>query len=156
MIPGCDVLELEVNAVTTGVIDNISALASADGSLTFVTSLSRGKSSRAAAEADTELPTPTHVLYRSHAYRINEKPFLLGAEIPGDAHGVNLTGTLAGVSRKHCSIVRRDDDVVVDDHSTYGTYVNEERVDGSAVLAIGDRLRVGSPGVSVELIQIQD
>jgi hypothetical protein len=113
-------------------------------------------SHRAGVSTDTELPRPTHVLYRSRAYCINEKPFLLGAEIPGDAHGVNLTSALAGVSRKHCSIVRRDDEVVVEDHSTYGTFINEERVDGSAVLAIGDTLRVGSPGVSLELIQIQD
>ena len=156
MIPGCDVVELDADAVTTGVIDNISALTSADGSLGFVTSLSRGMSRGAGVSADTELPRPTHVLYRSQAYRINEKPFLLGAEIPGDAHGVNLTGALAGVSRKHCSIVHRDGAVIVEDYSTYGTFINEERVDGSAILAIGDTLRVGSPGVSLELIQMQD
>jgi pSer/pThr/pTyr-binding forkhead associated (FHA) protein len=40
----------------------------------------------------------------------------------------------------------------VEDLSTWGTFVNGERVSGRAVLAPGDRVRVGSPGVELLLI----
>jgi pSer/pThr/pTyr-binding forkhead associated (FHA) protein len=43
---------------------------------------------------------------------------------------------------------------MVEDHSTYGSYVNEERVAGRTALTVGDRLRLGSPGVTLELIQL--
>jgi hypothetical protein len=50
--------------------------------------------------------------------------------------------------------VRRNGSVIVEDHSTYGSFVNEERVVGNTVLTVGDRLRLGSPGVTLELIQM--
>jgi pSer/pThr/pTyr-binding forkhead associated (FHA) protein len=40
----------------------------------------------------------------------------------------------------------------VTDYSRYGTFVNGERIAGKAVLAAGDRLRVGTPGVVLELV----
>jgi pSer/pThr/pTyr-binding forkhead associated (FHA) protein len=43
---------------------------------------------------------------------------------------------------------------MIEDHSTYGSYVNEERVAGRTALTVGDRLRLGSPGVTLELIQL--
>lgn len=47
------------------------------------------------------------------------------------------------VSRLHCRITAGDDKLeVVDLKSTNGTFVNDQRVD-KAVLAAGDRLRVG-------------
>jgi pSer/pThr/pTyr-binding forkhead associated (FHA) protein len=50
--------------------------------------------------------------------------------------------------------VRRNGAVTVEDHSTYGSYVNDERVVGRTVLTVGDRLRLGAPGVTLELIQL--
>jgi pSer/pThr/pTyr-binding forkhead associated (FHA) protein len=41
---------------------------------------------------------------------------------------------------------------VVVDHSRYGTWLNDERVFGRATLRAGDRLRLGRPGVTLELI----
>ena len=43
---------------------------------------------------------------------------------------------------------------MIEDHSTYGSYVNEERVSGRTALTVGDRLRLGTPGVTLELIQL--
>lgn len=40
------------------------------------------------------------------------------------------------------------------DHSTYGTFVNDERVGGRVVLQAGDVLRLGAPGVSLQLIRV--
>ena len=44
--------------------------------------------------------------------------------------------------------------VVIEDHSTYGSFINDERVVGRTALTVGDRLRLGSPGVTLELIQL--
>jgi pSer/pThr/pTyr-binding forkhead associated (FHA) protein len=40
------------------------------------------------------------------------------------------------------------------DHSTYGTFVNDERVGGRLALRVGDVLRLGAPGVTLELIRV--
>jgi pSer/pThr/pTyr-binding forkhead associated (FHA) protein len=45
---------------------------------------------------------------------------------------------------------------VVEDHSSGETFVNDERVAGRAVLRVGDRLRLGSPGVELLLIATED
>ena len=65
-----------------------------------------------------------------------------------------LDGPAAGVSRSHCTLVEEGGLVQVRDHSRYGTYVNGERVSGSASLAAGDRLRVGTPGIVLELVAV--
>ncbi len=44
--------------------------------------------------------------------------------------------------------------MVVEDHSTYGSHLNGERVAGRAALVAGDRLRLGSPGIEIELIAV--
>jgi pSer/pThr/pTyr-binding forkhead associated (FHA) protein len=46
--------------------------------------------------------------------------------------------------------------VWLDDHSTYGTFVNGDRVTGRVELRASDRLRVGSPGVECELVRAVD
>jgi len=45
---------------------------------------------------------------------------------------------------------------VVEDHSTHGSFLNGQRVQGTADLAEGDRLRMGSPGIEVRLIRVMD
>jgi pSer/pThr/pTyr-binding forkhead associated (FHA) protein len=40
----------------------------------------------------------------------------------------------------------------LEDHSRYGTFLNGHRIDGSAVLQVGDSVRLGSPGHELELI----
>jgi len=41
---------------------------------------------------------------------------------------------------------------IVRDFSRYGTFLNGHRIDGSAVLQIGDSLRLGTPGFELRLI----
>lgn len=53
------------------------------------------------------------------------------------------------VSRLHCRLTASDENLeVVDLKSTNGTYVNDKRVD-KALLAAGDRLRVGRVELTV-------
>src|SRR5271170_2917471 len=49
------------------------------------------------------------------------------------------------VSRVHCTVKREGAGWSLEDHgSTYGTFVNDERVAGTRPLAVGDRLRIGN------------
>ena len=96
---------------------------------------------------------PTHVILNGRAHAIDEHPLQLGI---GDGPGrrLALSGPLAGVSRLHCTLLRRDGLAVIRDHSRYGSYVNGERVDGEAVLGVGDRLRLGTPGIVLDLVAV--
>ena len=51
---------------------------------------------------------------------------------------------IAGVSsRMHA--VERDGQALIEDHSTYGTFVNDERGARRVALRVGDRVRLGTP-----------
>ena len=99
---------------------------------------------------------PTHVLFQGRAWRISEQPLTIGWAVEGRPRALVLPNALPGISRSHCTLVRRNGAVLVEDHSTYGSYVNEEKVSGRTALTVGDRLRLGSPGVTLELIQMVD
>lgn len=96
---------------------------------------------------------PTHVLFQGRAWRISDRPLAIGWS-PASERSLVLPSAAPGVSRSHCTVVRRNGSVVVEDRSTYGSYVNEERVVGQTVLTVGDRLRLGAPGVTLEMIQL--
>jgi pSer/pThr/pTyr-binding forkhead associated (FHA) protein len=106
--------------------------------------------------ADDDRPVPTHLLAGTVAYALNETPLTIGAARAAGERGVVVDGALEGVSRRHCSIVRRGDAVVVEDHSRYGTFVNDRRISDSAPLKAGDVLRVGTPGSEFLLLEARD
>ncbi|MGI9607459.1 MAG: FHA domain-containing protein [Acidimicrobiales bacterium] len=63
----------------------------------------------------------------------------------GRAAACTLTLDDTYVSQQHASIVRRDRQHFVEDlGSTNGTFVNRERIVGSVVLRVGDRVQIGS------------
>ena len=82
-------------------------------------------------------------------------PLTLGSAVPGDRRALPLEPG-PGISRSHCTLSGEGGAVWLDDHSTYGTFVNGERVTGRVELRAGDRLRVGSPGVECELVRAVD
>ncbi len=98
---------------------------------------------------------PTHVLWEGVAHPIDPAPFLMGVAIPEGSRGLNLSGAVAGISRRHVSLRRIEGRLVAEDHSRYGSYLNGRRVDGMAVLKAGDRLRLGTPGIEVQLIEVR-
>ena len=62
----------------------------------------------------------------------------------GRGEGCDLRIPLGDVSRKHCSLIKSDDGLVIQDiGSSNGTYVNGKRVQ-EASLRPGDLIRVGS------------
>lgn len=62
----------------------------------------------------------------------------------GRGDGCHLKPKSDMVSRKHCALAVRDSKLFLEDFgSKNGTYVNDERVEGTIELKMGDELRVG-------------
>jgi predicted component of type VI protein secretion system len=95
----------------------------------------------------------THAVFEGRAHAIDGEPLVVGAG-EGSGRRIALAGSAEGISRTHCTLTRSDGRALVRDHSRYGTFVNGERVDGEAELGAGDRLRVGTPGVVIELVAV--
>jgi hypothetical protein len=113
------------------------------------------------AKATTRAPVvpadarPTHVVHQSRAYPIGERPLTLGSAVADGARALAIAPG-PGISRAHCTLASADGAVWLEDHSTYGTLVNGERISGRIELRAGDRLRLGSPGVECELVRVVD
>ena len=99
-------------------------------------------------------PAPTHVVYQGRAYPLGPEPLTIGRSTTG-LRAIALGGNLAGVSRAHCRLTLGGGDAVLEDLSSYGTFINGERVERRARLATGDRVRVGTPGIEFELVRIE-
>jgi len=103
-----------------------------------------------------ETTLPTHVVHQGRAYAVTDQPFVVGTEVPSDGRGLELPDTTSGLSNVHCSVRRSGSRVIVEDHSSQGTFLNDQRVAGTAPVAAGDRLRVGVPGVELQFITVTD
>ncbi len=99
------------------------------------------------------LPSPTHLLYEDRAHAIGPQPLVVGRAPSAGSYGLRLEGELHGVSREHCSVRLDPQGAVLKDLSRYGTYLNGRLMDGEAYLCAGDRVRIGTPGVELLLIQ---
>jgi hypothetical protein len=104
--------------------------------------------------AASRAPRPSHVLHAGRAFKLGEAAVDVGRGANAAAHGIALPEGLAGVSRRHCSFVREGSDAVLVDHSRFGTWLNGERVAGRVRLHAGDRVRIGDPGVELDLIAV--
>lgn len=164
-LPDAEILRLEPGRAVAGALAHRAYLVDDDGPVRYVTSLPEAGTTvppRAAPaagadmHADDDRPVPTHLLAGTVAYVLNETPLTIGAARAPGVRGVVVDGALEGVSRHHCSIVRRGDAVVVEDHSRYGTFVNDRRISDSAPLKAGDVLRVGTPGSEFLLLEARD
>jgi hypothetical protein len=98
---------------------------------------------------------PTHVLLGSNAVAIETDALVVGTQPADGERWLDLVQDTAGVSRRHCEISAINGRCVVTDHSRYGTYLNGHRIDGSAALQVGDVLRVGTPGIELRMIFVE-
>ena len=98
---------------------------------------------------------PTHVLFDNTAYAIDDMPLHMGSHSVSGERWIDLREAMPGVSRKHCSLQLDNGQCVVRDYSRYGTFLNGHRLDGSAVLQVGDLLRLGTPGFELRLIAVE-
>jgi hypothetical protein len=165
-VRGVEVVLLPVQAAAAGALRERDAIRSPAGALRFVTRLPRPRAPEgtvggaAVIVPPQQRPVPasgsgrkpTHVLLDSTARAITEEPLVLGTAPPSSARSLRLEGDTAGISRAHCRLFESAGEILVEDLSTWGTYVNGERVSGRAVLVAGDRIRIGSPGIELRLI----
>jgi len=92
------------------------------------------------------------LLYRSAAYPLSDLPLTVGSGGIRDGIDIRMEGELAGVSKRHCSLQFQGDNVILTDHSVYGTFVDEVKVTKTVVLKLGQIIRVGTPGEELQLI----
>jgi len=159
-IRDCEVVVLPPGAAAIGALAWELAIRRNEGGLVLVQRLPtplRASSPSSVPEAAT-VPAaawPTHLVHRSRAYVTDERPITLGTAAPPGKRVLTVAPG-PGISRSHCTVLRDVDGVWLEDHSTYGTFVNEARINGRVQLRAGDRLRLGSPGVVCELVRVVD
>jgi hypothetical protein len=165
-IRGVEVALLPLQAAAAGALRERAAVRSPAGGLRFVTRLPRPEAPEGTVGGEAVLlpprpaatplassgRRPTHVLLGCEARAITPEPLVLGTAPPEGARALRLEGETAGVSRAHCRLFESGGAVVLEDLSTWGTFVNGERVTGRAVVEAGDRIRVGSPGLELLLV----
>jgi pSer/pThr/pTyr-binding forkhead associated (FHA) protein len=67
---------------------------------------------------------------------------------------LQLPEGVAGLSRRHCTLLRSPQGALVIDHSRHGTYVDGMRVSGRRLLPAGCTLRLGTPGIELPLVTL--
>jgi hypothetical protein len=157
----CVMVELADGAAATGALLAANAVLRPADAIALVhrlplataTSTIVGEPPRVLAEVPVDA-VPTHVLFNGRAWPITAVPLTLGWSVGTVPRALTLPAGIAGVSRAHCTLERQDGQAIVLDHSTYGTFVNDERVGGRVVLQAGDVLRLGAPGISLQLIRV--
>ena len=149
LLPNCEVVRLPLTAASTGVLAHQDHITATGDNISFVTGVPWSEQDIGSAHEDL---TPTHLVYQGRARPITATGFLIGTEVPNG--GINLSGISQGISRQHCTI-RRDGDIVrVEDHSRFGTFLNEMKVTESTPLQAGDVLRLGEPGEELLLVAV--
>lgn len=111
--------------------------------------------STAAPAADSEA-RPTHVVYRGIAYPVNGAGVVIGRSKLDRRRAILVEERAEGVSRAHCELAIVDGELKLRDLSSFGTFVNERRIDGEEVLKIADVIRVGSPGAELTVVRVED
>lgn len=157
----CVMVELPAGAAAKGALLAANAILRPPDAIALVhrlplataTSTIIGEVPRALAEVPVDV-VPTHVLFNGRAWPITSVPLTLGWSVGTVPRALTLPAGIAGLSRSHCTLESRGGQAIVLDHSTYGTFVNDERVGGRVVLQAGDVLRLGAPGVSLQLIRV--
>ena len=166
-LPGCreilstientQIIELDRGAAAKGVLEiwqQLADLHNTEG-ISFFTSRPWQHSQRKydlEPAAETADMLPTHLLHRSIAYPITDKPLSIGREMDSKITHVQTHGRASRLSPRYCTIGLRDRKVVLDEHSSEGIFVDGTRVNRSMVLKLGQILRLGTNGEQFQLI----
>ncbi|MBS0611750.1 MAG: FHA domain-containing protein [Proteobacteria bacterium] len=106
------------------------------------------------AAAPDAVSAATHVVFAGRALALSSEPLLVGTATDA-ARSLAVPASVAGVSRRHCSLLLEGGQAFVVDHSRFGSFLNEERVPARALLRVGDRLRLGNPGVELSFVRME-
>ncbi len=99
--------------------------------------------------------SPSHLLLNGQVYAVVGEALVIG-RAPVGARTITLPDGLAGVSRRHCTLAPDGSELVLLDHSSFGTFVNGERVAERVRVRAGDRVRLGEPGVELAFISVNE
>jgi len=139
----CVVVELAQGAPAIGALRTAAAIVRPADAIALVHRLPLADaqdSTDTVEPASSAVPAaavPTHVLFRGRAWPITAVPLSLGWSVGAAPRVLTLPAGIAGVSRSHCTLELRDGQACVVDHSTYGTFVNDERIGGRLALEGG-------------------
>ncbi len=157
-IDHCEIIELEPGAGAQGVLRFWRQLADgqAGHGASFFTSriwqTAEPKTFPTIPSKTFGQAQPTHLLYGDVAFPLSEKPLLIGCDNYPTGNGIHVQGQSTGVSKKHCTVQRDADRIVLTDYSDQGTFVDDRRVDGSIALDLGQIVRLGPSGETIRLI----
>jgi len=154
---GGEVFLLEPGATARGLLTRCRDMQRSAGGVSLIRHLPWDQSPVAARRSETPVSTgqPTHLLFENTAYALDGEPLVLGSQPTAGERWIDLQGDMPGVSRRHCALSRQNGQCVVQDYSRYGTFLNGHKIDGSAVLQVGDLIRLGSPGYELRLIMTE-
>jgi hypothetical protein len=105
--------------------------------------------------AESEEPRPTHVVYRGIAYPVNGEGLLVGRAKLDRRRAIVIEARTEGVSRAHCELAVVDGELRIRDLSSFGTFVNERRIEGVEILKAADVIRIGSPGAELTVVRVE-
>ncbi len=157
-IDNCEIVELEPGAGAQGAVSIWNQLADlhAPDRTSFFTSRPWQQTgpdmARAVPFEASGKTVPSHVLYRDVAYGLSEQPVYVGSDPSPPERGIPVQEQTGGVSKNHCSIHRDTDKVILTDYSSEGTFVDDQRIDGTTILKIGQTVRLGTSGETIRLI----
>jgi len=157
-IGNCEIMELEPGAGALGALRLGRQLPDphSKNGVSFFTSRPwqqpEPQLARAVSRKTSGKMRATHLLYRDAAYPISDKPLTIGRDDYPDGKGISIRTQASGVSKKHCTVQRNADMIVLTDCSLQGTFVGGQRVDGNFVLELGQIIRLGTSGETIRLI----
>jgi len=144
--PDLDVVSLPPGAAAGGALAHADRICSSRKALRLTTNLPLH---------DADSPTPVTVTMTPPPRRPRGLP-PTHLVIDGTAHRITPAPFFLGTSRNRCTVQRVGDDVVVEDSSADGALLNDRRIEGTAVLAAGDRLLLSSTGVEALLTRMAE
>ena len=158
-IGGTQIIDLEPGAAALGALhvwNELSTPSDRPG-ISYFTSRPwqrrpRSAAARPLSEIDAQA-TPTHVLYRSMAYPITEKPITIGSARESGPDGRIITVEANGVVLQHCIVAKQGNDIILENLGDQVTYVDENPVSGRTALKLGQIIRVGTPDEQLQLIR---
>lgn len=150
---GGETFLLESGATGRGLLSRCRDMQPGEGGVSLIRQLPWDQSAVQLEKLETRSQggRPTHILYENTAFAIGTDAINIGSQ-PGEGRWIDLRDSMPGVSRRHCAVQQENGQCVIRDFSRYGSFLNGHVIDGSAVLQIGDSIRIGTPGFELRLI----
>ena len=109
----------------------------------------RAETSEKRVPDDKRTFRPTHLLYRNLAYPITTHPLVIGKGAASDLLKICSEENTDEMSVKYCTIRLRGDDAWLMNHGHDAIFVDEGRISQTAILKLGQRIRVGPTGKNI-------